>query len=246
MKSFLFTVSLLLGCVIANAQQQSFMLSLVGTPANTKGWKIGPETYAFYHDNYIVLTDPDKNQEGYLFYEKPLVVLPTSQFTALFEIQISPNADTLADGLAFWFLTKPEKFKKNAGLGIPVKPTGLVLAFDTHDDNGDKKNPQVVLWNAKGTEDYKEGAVKAPASNILNNQAQLADGNWHKVVVQYDMGTIKVYLDGNLNPAIVSKTPLSYVGYFGFSAATGTRFNKQCIRGVMIASGLLPVTMAVH
>lgn len=246
MKSFLLAFSVLLCGVVSAYGQQSFMLSLVGTPANTKGWKIGPESYAFYHDNYIVLNDLDKNQEGYLFYEKPLVVLPTSQFTALFEIQITPNADTLADGLAFWFLAKAEKFKRNAGLGIPAKPTGLVLAFDTHDDNGDKKNPQVVLWNAKGTEDYKEGAVKTATSNVLNNQKQLADGNWHKVVLQYDMGTVKVYLDGNPNPVITTKAPISYAGYFGFSSATGTRFSKHCIRGVMIASGLLPATMSVH
>lgn len=222
------------------------MLSLVGVPANTKGWKIGPESYAFYHDNYIVLNDLDKNQEGYIYYERPMVVLPTTQFTVLFEMQIIPNGDTLADGLAFWFLTKPEKFKKNIGLGIPSKPAGLVLAIDTKDDNNDKKNPQVVLWNPQGTEDYKEGAVKTPASNILNNQTQLADGNWHKVVVQYDMGIVKVYLDGKSSPSITTKAPLSFSGYFGFSSATGTRFSKHSVRGVMIASGLLPVTMSVH
>lgn len=245
--ALLFFASLFIHLVTL-AQPSSFVMTLIGTPNNTKGWQISKTSFAYYHSNYFVLNNPEEYQAGYVYYDKPIIVTPQSQFTAIFEIQTLPFTDTLADGMAFWFVTKPEGFKDEYRLGIPAKPDGLVLAFDTYDNDKDKKNPLVTLWAPHGTMDYKENfkKEKKELTKTLYQQSYVADTNWHKVVVRYDKGDINVYLNGADTAAINMKYPINKTGYFGFSSGTGKLFSKHCIRNVMIASSLLPITMTVH
>jgi gliding motility-associated-like protein len=226
---------LLSGCLltVSELSGQTFSASLTGTPVNTTGWT--QSTVTSVAGNEIVLTDPVGNQAGYIYYDTPQNLSICSKFSVSFEFRISNSSFPTADGIAFWYITTPPSgFIAGGGIGLPNNPRGLVLIFDTYDNNSTPDNPLVALRVFNGTYNYAEGSPTGRLGSDLNNQSWITDGTWHKCELVYDNGMINVYLNGNTTPSIAAYYPLSQTGYFGFSASTGASWARHAIREVYI------------
>ncbi|XZF14434.1 hypothetical protein ACTHGU_21840 [Chitinophagaceae bacterium MMS25-I14] len=242
-RSFFLALYLCVGMVRSALSQSSFILTLAGTPNNTKDWVVSGESYAYNNGDFFVLNNPFPLRTGYVMTKLPFAVTPESKFTAMFEMQFFSFSDTVGDGMAFWFLTKTDHNMPAAGLGIPANPEGLVLAFDIFDNNKDGKNPVVSLRGCSGKEKMYNENGSSSVLDEAGGQHQLTDTAWHQVRLQYDKGNIAVFLDNKPEPLLQGKYPMNYKGYFGFSSSAGKYSTKFCTRNVVIVSSLMPPGM---
>lgn len=223
---------------------QIFSASLTGNPMNTAGWTAA--TVSSVSGNEFVLTDPVGNQAGYIYYSTPQNLTVCARFTVEFEFRISNSSSPTADGLAFWYVTNPPTgFISGGGLGLPNNPNGLLLLFDTYDNNSTPDNPIVALRAYNGTRNYEEGSATGRLGTDLFNQTWVRDGAWHKCTLIYEGGLVTVFLNGSATPSIAAYYPLNHTGYFGFSASTGSSWARHAIREVYIDGAPLPPAPAV-
>lgn len=223
---------------------QIFSASLTGNPMNTAGWTTA--SVSSVSGNELVLTNPVGNQAGYIYYNTPQNLTICARFTVEFEFRISNSSSPTADGLAFWYITNPPTgFISGGGLGLPNNPNGLLLLFDTYDNNSTPDNPIVALRAYNGTRNYEEGSAIGRLGTDLLSQTWVRDGAWHKCVLIYEGGLVTVFLDGRTTPSIAAYYPLNHTGYFGFSASTGSSWARHAIREVYINGAPLPPAPSV-
>jgi len=224
---------------------QTFSASLTGNPVNTTGWTYG-SGISYVSGNEFVLTNPVGNLAGYIYYDTPQNLTVCAKFTVSFEFRISNSSYPTADGLAFWYISNPPSgFTTGGGIGLPNNPNGLLLIFDTYDNNSPADNPIITLRAYNGTQNYVEGSAAGRLGTDLLNQSWVSDGSWHKAVLVYDNGIINVFLDGRTSPSIAAYYPLNQRGYFGFSASTGASWARHAIREVHIDGAPLPAAPTV-
>jgi len=239
---FLF-ILLISGNIMVEAQ--GFSYTLEGDPVDTAGWSMGDDSYV--DGDEIVLTDPDNNQAGYIYYNTPSSLTACSQFTVTFDFTITNSSFPTADGIAFWYISNPPSgFTAGGGIGLPSDPDGLVLIFDTYNNDGFADNPLISLRHLDGTSDYAEGSATGRLDDDLVNQDWVVDEEWHTCVLTYYYGDVSVSFDGGA-PVMTGTTALDgFSGYFGFSAGTGASWAKHRIKNVVIEGAPVPLAPLVE
>lgn len=228
------------------AGAQTFNYFLNGNPISTTGWVLSNQSYV--NNDELVLTDPQTNQAGYIYYATPQNLANCSRFTVTFDFKVSQSSDPTADGISFWYISNPPTgFVNGGGLGLPSNPDGLVLLLDTYNNNGSPDdNPLVSLRRYNGTVlQYDEGSTTGQVAPDVTYQSFIADTSWHTCKLTYSFGTVAVSFDNN-PPIMTGTTTLSNItGYFGFSASTGALWSKQAIKNVSISGAPNPEPPAV-
>jgi len=227
------------------ANAQGFSYALEGDPIDITGWEMGEDSYV--DGDELVLTDPETNQTGYIYYATPSSLTACSQFTVTFDFQITNSSFPTADGIAFWYISNPPTgFTAGGGIGLPSDPDGLVLIFDTYNNDGVADNPLISLRHLDGTSDYAEGTSTGQLDDDLTDQDWLVDEEWHTCVLTYYYGDITVSFDGAA-PVMTGSTSLDgFDGYFGFSAGTGALYAKHKLRNVLIEGAPVPLPPLVE
>ncbi len=216
-----------------HTRAQSFSAELTGNPVNTTGWTFATGT-SYVSGDMFVLTNPATYQAGYIYYATPQDLTLCARFTVEFEFRFTEHSTPTADGIAFWYITNPPTgFAAGGGIGLPNNPEGLLLIFDTYNNDGVVNNPLITLRVLDGTSNYAEGSATGQLAPDLTNQSFLTNNNWHTCRLTYNYGNIEVSFDGG--PVVMSGyTALNMTGYFGFSAGTGSAWSRQVIRNVHI------------
>jgi len=231
---------------ISSADAQTFNYFLTGNPISTTGWVVSNQSYV--NGDELILTDPQTNQAGYIYYATPQNLANCSRFTVTFDFKVSQSSDPTADGISFWYISNPPTgFVNGGGLGLPSNPDGLVLLLDTYNNNGSPDdNPLVSLRRYDGTVlQYEEGSTTGQVAPDVTYQSFIADTSWHVCKLIYSFGTVSVSFDNN-PPIMTGTTTLSNItGYFGFSASTGALWSKQAIKNVSISGAPNPNPPAV-
>ncbi len=254
MKTF-FTKALSAGALCAlmasgNVDAQTYTYTLSGSPINTTGWTMGGN--ASNASTHIRLTNSTTNQNGYIYYTIPQNLNSACDYFSIeFSYRIIPATGIPpADGLAFWYISNPPSgFVLGGGIGLPATMTGFALIFDTYDNNSAtpviNANPLITLRQFTGG-GYTEGVMTGLIGSELTGQSQITDGNWHTAKIVYQLGVVSVYLDGATTPQISGNMLLSgTVGYFGFSASTGSYYEYHDIKDVIISGGQTPDPVSV-
>jgi hypothetical protein len=174
-----------------------------------------------------------------------------SGFTTVFTFQIT-HASSQADGLAFiiqnssgsGFGTAARGGSGGAiGYGVPdpgdngvAIPNSVAVEFDTYDNTAWDPNANHIAVQSCGTDPNTQNHLAiCPDGNPANlgivsnlGTINLADGNVHTAVVDYDPGTLRVFVDDLGTPLLVVNTDLSTLlslnngsAWVGFSGATG-------------------------
>jgi gliding motility-associated-like protein len=215
------------------AKAQVFDYQLTGNPVATTGWTMTGN--AAVNADQVDLTTSLGNQTGSIYYSTPQNLTNCSQFTVKYDFRITNPSFPTADGLAFYYITTPPSgFILGGGLGLPNNPNGLVLLFDTYDNNSTPDNPLVSLRKFDGTSNYVEGSTTGQLLPDLTNQSFITDGTWHTCTLTYYFGTITVAFDNSPTPVMTVNATLGQTGYFGFCSSTGGSWATHSIKNVHI------------
>ena len=138
---------------------------LTGSPMDTAGWFLagdarigdtGGDTNSL--NDELVLVPPSNNRSGASYFKKPVNITSCQKWTAEFDFRIWEG--TGADGLAFFFLNNPpQSYILGGGMGIPPKPLGLIIGFDTWQNCGvssSGKIPKIQIRVGNGVQNYSE------------------------------------------------------------------------------------------
>ena len=241
-KGSLLFIILLAFC--GKAISQVILNPIYGDPVIYTGWTLSGTSVAVNADSAIQLTSATGGQSGRVYYSTTVNPTTCGQFTADFDFRIQAGTGSIADGIAFWYLSSPVgAASTGAALDIPPNPNGLVLIMDTYDNNGDGLNPEIPLYGYNGTvAAYTEGATPFRLSRATN-QNFCDNGAWHHCQVTYYGGAVKVYYDHSATALVTGTYPITLPGQFGFSGSTGGSVSKQEIKNVYIRSNnLSPIT----
>lgn len=237
MKKIFLLILLALPCLTGYSQ---INITMTGYPLVTTGWAFGsaPAGVAAVVDSTFRLTNTTTGTASYAYYNTGINMAGWCEWTADFDFKIS-GTGTLADGMAFWFLSNPPlSASTGAAIGLPANPNGMMLVFDTYDNNSTPaENPQISLLGYTGTTAaFVEGSTTGRLCAPLNGQSWVYNGLWHHVTVKYHLGTVRVYFDYVATPSMTSTVtfPLGITGYFGFSGSTGALTSTQLIKRVNI------------
>jgi gliding motility-associated-like protein len=233
-------LSLFVICFLSvwSAHAQAFTYMLTGNPVNTTGWSMAPQSSI--EADAITLTTNTGSQAGYIYYSTMQNLTNCSQFTVSFDFKISNSSSPTADGFTFWYISNPPTgFTVGGGIGLPNNPNGLVLIFDTYNNNGANTMPKISLRNLDGTSNYVESSTTGLLCPDLVSQTFVIDGTWHTCVLNYNFGVVTVAFDGGA-PVMTGNATLNSSGYFGFTAGTGASYAKHQIKNVVITGAPEP------
>lgn len=226
--------------------QVSLSLATGTPPIVPTGWSLGGTATA--PGPHVQLTASAPGQNGRVWYTIPQNLTGCGSFVVDFDYQIipptaSPTPTTAADGMAFWIVDPLSGFTGGGGIGLPTNPNGLVLIFDTYNNDGVPNDPLISLYGYPSgfVGAYTEGAT-ANRLAALPNQIFLYDAAWHHCKITYSGGNIKVYLDYSAAPNMTGYFPILTPGYFGFCASTGAVTSVHNVRNVYInADNISPI-----
>ena len=173
-----------------------------------------------------------------------------SGFTTIFEFQIT-HSNSPADGIAFviqnssgqGFGTAARGGSGGAiGYGVPdpgdngiAIPNSLAIEFDTYQNPWDPDANHIAVQSCgidANTQNHNAICPDGSPANlgIVSNlgTVNLSDGNVHTAVIDYDPGTLRVFVDDLGTPLLIVNTTLSTLlnlnngsAWVGFSGATG-------------------------
>jgi len=241
MKKLLLLFTLIL-CFCGRLFSQSVNVPPIdGYPVVYTGWTLlGGAAGAVAVDSEIEVTRALANELGRVYTNASYSVTPCGQFTVNFDFQIKQSGGTtIADGMAFFFLQSSVTVAEAAGYGgsglnIPDNPNGLVLTFDTYDNNSDGQEPALGLFDYNGSlAGYVEGSATRRMA-VAYNQNFVDNGNWHHCLITYDAGAIKVFFDYSAVALLTGTYSINFAGQFGFSGASGADYSTQSVKNVFI------------
>lgn len=134
-----------------------------------------------------------------------------------------------ADGLAIWYVEEPLVGGVVFG-GGPAPFKGVVVAFDTFDNDGDGQHPLVLLLQNDGFSEYE--AVNDAANIAAAGCTGFHFRNTREPIVGslvYNYGHLKLFLKGRTTYLLCFDVALTLpAGYhFGYSASTGDVSDKH-------------------
>jgi hypothetical protein len=187
------------------------------------GWTFnGTATYSDAGPSASMTVPNVLNQAGSVIYRNTIAV---DDFTANFAIRIGYGGGSRNDGMGFTIQkTGPTAL---AGPGEGLAMTGLDgygVEFDIYENAGcgDVSNDHVgvdSLANCPEASPLPTSLFSADLTGLID----IADAQWHQVVVTLQGGAMSVHVDGTLAVSSVALTGFvpgtSY--YFGFAGATG-------------------------
>lgn len=212
-------------------------------PEYTTNWT-WPVGTSYLNADTFVLTNAVGDQSGYAYFNYLAnLISSTSDFTVNFDFRIDSGADATdtSDGITFFFLKRGYSYSGSIGesIGLPSNDTGLVIIFDTHDNDGNGNNPLISMRYLEGTP-YDEGSSTGLLTPDLGNQYFICDARWHHCAIGYSSGNITIAFDGHAT-LMTGYYLLNSYGNFGFSGSTGGGYSNQAISNVTInASIILP------
>jgi hypothetical protein len=195
----------------------------------------------------MVLTPSQPGQVGTVIYQQPL---RTGDFDVTFDFRITPPpmAADVADGMAFMIEQNgPTAVGFGGGSFGMVGLVGYGVELDTYDNQpnltgrcGDATNNHVGI-DSLATCTNEDGQsmptplVESANLHTYNPSITLADGQWHSCHVNYQLGTMKVSIDGLLRAsAALTGFVAGQSYYFGFGAGTGGFYAKQEVRNPQV------------
>ncbi len=118
--------------------------------------------------------------------------------------------------------------------GVPI-PNSIAIEFDTFQNSWDPNNNHIAVQSCGTDPNTQDHTAICPNGNpaqlgIVSDLGgiQLADGNLHTVVLQYDPGTLSIYVDNLGVPLLTVNVTLDSLlnlnngaAWVGFSGATG-------------------------
>jgi hypothetical protein len=190
------------------------------------------------------LTQDVGGQDGSAWYITPQSV--ADGFTTVFQFQITHdfNFGTPADGLAF-VIQSAQSFEGGplsalggggGDIGYASIDNSLAVEFDTYFNFPYDPNANHVAVQSCGiypnTADHTQGCQNESPSNLgitANPGVNLADGNVHTVILQYDPGSLSIFIDNSGTAALTVPVNLANLlslnegggAYVGFTGATG-------------------------
>jgi hypothetical protein len=156
-------------------------------------------------------------------------------FESAFQFQISQPSSKGADGFAFVIQNNASPLLGNAGAGLGYSsvPNSLAIEFDTF------QNPEATDPDANhiGIHSRGSGANSTDESASLARVVppiDLSDGQIHTVLVRYQGGQLRIFVDDLITPALKLPIDLSTLinldnggAWVGFTSATGGEFENH-------------------
>jgi gliding motility-associated-like protein len=212
---------------------------LEGSPIDTAGWflagdaKIGDTPGDTNTENdELILVPPNNTRSGACFYKKPVNITSCQKWVAEFDFRIWQG--TGADGLAFFFLNNPPaSYITGGGMGIPPRPLGLMVCFDTWQNcsaNTTGPVPKIQIRYGNGVRNYSE--CPSPAEPTITGIRSLRGPNYNHARIVYDFGSISVFLNDTLR--LTGNYTINFAGYFGLTASTGGSTDLHSIRNFVL------------
>jgi gliding motility-associated-like protein len=209
---------------------------LNGSPnMNTTGWNLTGNAFAgdtpgdadFFSDE-LVLTNNTTWQSGAIFYSNPINPQLCSKWTVEFDFRIFDGNG--ADGLGFCFLSNPPTgFVNGGGMGIPAGVNGLKVGFDTYNNCGGP-NPELQIFSGIGYDECIAGMVKL--ENTTGNLNLVRNAAYQQARITYNNGLIELFINNVLY--LTANFTINFSGYMGFTASTGSLYDRHSIRNVVI------------
>ncbi len=195
--------------------------------------------------------DDSRNNAGSAWYLTQQSV--ANGFTTVFQFQIThdpQNGPGPADGFAFVVQNShnygdPGPLSALAGTsgdigygstpsdeGVTPIDNSIAIEFDTFQDSWDPNGNHIAVQSCgtgNNTPDHGATCNSDQSANlgIVTPSVNLADGNVHTVILQYDPGTLSIYLDDPGTPVLIVPLQLSNLlslngqtAYVGFTGST--------------------------
>jgi len=223
-------------------------ITLPAFPLYTTNW-VWPIGTSYKDADTFVLTKAVGGQSGYAYYYYLADLTgPTASFSIDFDFRIDSGADPTdtSDGISFFFLKPGYNYSGSTGeaIGIPNNDTGLVIIFDTHDNDGNNNNPLITMRYLSGVP-YIEGSTTGLLAPDIGNKYFICDMSWHHCAINYSSGNITISFDGS-PPLMSGYYLINSYGNFGFTGSTGGGYSNQAIRNVSIKAPIkLPCAVAL-
>ncbi|MDR2236227.1 MAG: T9SS type B sorting domain-containing protein [Chryseobacterium sp.] len=231
---------------------------LAGNPVNTTGWTmVGPTQV---NTDFIQLTPDSNNQSGSIRLNEPINLKYCDKWRVEFDFRMDSNQNSNGDGLAFWYLANPPVASiLGSGLGVSQNAVGFIVGFDTYNNTTTATMSKVhvaygQVANTSDTNNVEFFNVTGSSfhSPDMNTSLPFQGANYKHVEVtaQVDPGAptnwiVQIKIDGNVicnqsfAPAGTAATMT--VGYFGFSASTGSARSRHSIKNVKIYTDKVPI-----
>ena len=151
-----------------------------------------------------------------------------NKWIAEFEIRIWGGGGLRggADGMTFAFVRQTD-YSLHGGTILAFGGDGYGVEFDTYpyENAGDPRGQHIGIIS---------GDVYNHLASVVIPDG-LRDGNWHQIRVSLDSGLVDVSYDGIevLSDCIIPDFA-PFVGFFGFTAATGNGYEWHVIRNMRV------------
>lgn len=190
-------------------------------------WVIGQDSFWNEALENFYLAPARDDQRGRLYYAAPFTV---SSFTASFDYHVFGGSG--ADGLTFAFVRDPN-YTTSGNEGKHLDFTGAdgyAVEFDTYYNSS---------WDPAGRH---IALIQDSTRNHLSS-VKIETRGTHHVEIRFSLGNLVVVFDGNevLTYQIPDFVP--FLGYFGFTAATGDSNDNHVIDNVVLTFGPMLVVM---
>lgn len=229
----LFPILIAASPLLQASAQTTVFAELQGSPViNTTGWNLtgiaGPGDTngdANTDNDELVLTPPQGDMSGAVFFAQPVNLAQCTQWKATFDFRIWDGS--AADGLAFCYLdVPPSGFVSGGGLGIPLTANGLKVCFDTY-DNGCGVNPEIQVFSGAGYNECIAGIQKVTGMNFIRSNT------YNSAEINFNNGTVTVKVNGTTY-LTATGIVIPATGYVGFTAGTGNNTDRHSIRNVTV------------
>ncbi len=176
----------------------------------------------------LVLTKEEKDRVGACWYKSEKLKV-SEGFDTHFTFRISNSEGDSGDGFAFVMQDQSALMmgKPGSGLGYKNIINGLVLEFDTKDDEEGSKNHVSIAYYNKEEKEYQSIAT-------VHSIAEIANGQEHFTKIEYRKGRLSVFLDSYLFPILSLKIDLAShfqesngEVWMGFTSSTSNSASKH-------------------